>query len=82
MRNPAIQYPGDGGCSYQNCPNRRDARVKRGTMIPLGEIQSFAAGMGVHTECMKHILMGTNLLDTPTDGPYTTNVVAEGGSHE
>jgi hypothetical protein len=59
MRNPALQYPGDRGCSYHLCPNRKLAKVKRGHFIPLGEIKSFAAGMGIHVECMKQLTRGS-----------------------
>jgi len=82
MRNPALQYPGDGGCSWDLCPNRRDARVKRGRMIPLGEMRPFAAGQSVHEDCLRRILVGKSALDAGVDGPYTTDVVAEGGSDE
>lgn len=60
MQNPNIQYPGDLGCSYELCPNRREARIKRGTLMPLGEIESFRAGTGIHRACMERILISGN----------------------
>ena len=77
MKNPNLQYPGDLGCSYSFCPNRREARLKRGTMMPLGEMQSFAAGMAVHKACMQRILKGGGVLDDVAEGPYTAEVAEE-----
>ena len=69
MRNPAITYPGDGGCSYQGCPNRSTTRIKSGNFLPLGEIKMFSAGTGVHTECMNHILRNNGgILDDVIEG--------------
>ncbi len=77
MRNQHLQYPGDLGCSYDHCPNRRETRIKRGNMLPLGEIQSFSAGLGIHKACLDKIMRdGGTLLDDISGGPYTT-VVAE-----
>lgn len=77
MKNPALTYPGDRGCSYALCPNRSEARIKRGNLMPLGEIRGFAAGMGVHKECMKRIMSGGGVLDDVVEGPYTTEVSPE-----
>lgn len=78
MRNPAIQYPGDRGCSYHLCPNRRNIRVKRGHFLPLGEIRHFAAGMGVHVECMRKITGGSGgVLDDVAETSHTTEVSSD-----
>jgi hypothetical protein len=46
-------------------------------MLPLGEIQSFSAGLGIHKACLDKIMRdGGTLLDDIAGGPYTT-VVAE-----
>jgi len=75
MRNPALQYPGDLGCSYAYCPNRREVRVKRGSLMPLGEMQSFSAGMAVHKACMDRILRGGGgVLDSTAEISDTTEV--------
>jgi|GEM_PF-5807815 len=75
MRNPAIQYPGDRGCSYNLCPNRRNIRLKRGNFLPLGEIRHFASGLGVHVECMRKITNGGGgVLDDVTETGDTTEV--------
>lgn len=63
MRNPALEYPGDGGCSYALCPNRPDSRLKRGSFMPLGEITMWSTGIGIHVECMKHITRIGGVLD-------------------
>lgn len=78
MRNPAIQYPGDRGCSYHLCPNRRSIRVKRGHFMPLGEIKLFAAGMGIHVECMRQITRGGGgVLDDIVETGDTTEVSSD-----
>ena len=78
MRNPAIQYPGDRGCSYHLCPNRKNVRVKRGHFMPLGEIRHFAAGMGVHAESMRKITRGANgPLDDVAEKGDTTEVSSD-----
>lgn len=83
MGNPALHYPGDGGCSYSNCPNRSSVRIKRGTFMPLGEIKFFSAGTGIHVECMNHILRsGGGTLDDVVESSHTTDVVSKEVDHE
>jgi hypothetical protein len=78
MRNPNMQYPGDLGCSYANCPNRREVRIKRGNLMPLGELQSFNAGMGIHKACMERIMRnGGGVLDSTAEIADTTEVAGQ-----
>jgi hypothetical protein len=83
MGNPALHYPGDGGCSYQNCPNRSTTRVKRGNFLPLGEIRMFSAGTGIHVECMNHILRHNGgVLDDMVETSDTTRIVSKENDNE
>jgi len=83
MGNPALQYPGDGGCSYANCPNRSNVRIKRGTFLPLGEIKFFSAGMGIHAECMSHIMRhGGGTLDDIVETSHNTGIVSKEATDE
>jgi hypothetical protein len=77
MKNPNMQYPGDLGCSYDLCPNRREVRIKRGNLMPLGELQSFSAGAAIHRACMERILRGANTVLDSADGISDTTRVVE-----
>jgi hypothetical protein len=80
MKNPNMQYPGDLGCSYDSCPNRHDIRVKRGNLMPLGEMQSFAAGTVVHRACLERILRsGNGPLDSAAEISDNTEVAEQEG---